>query len=175
MDLRSEITQRFGREKAQWLAHYIVQDEAHFAELIGYVLSEREEESKYACWLISHCMHIDPAIVRPHLGPLIHHLAKPGLPDGTVRSIVKALAETEIPEHLQGYALQHCFDLLLDPNQSVAIQVHSMQTVYNLSKNEPDLLRELREVIETGMEHGTAAYRVRGGKILKKIGQLAGK
>jgi hypothetical protein len=169
MDLRSEIIQRFGREKAHWLAHYIVQDEAYFAELIGYVLSDDEEESKYACWLISHCMHIDPAIVRPHLGPLIHHLAKPGLPEGTVRSIVKALAETDIPENLQGYALQYCFDLLLDPAQAVAIQVHAMQTVFNLSQNEPELLTELREVIEAGMEHGTAGYQSRGRKILKAI------
>ncbi len=173
MDLRSEISQRFGRTKAQWLAHYIVQDEARFAELIGYVLGG-EEELKYAGWLISHCMHIDPGIIRPHLGPLIHHLAEPGVSDSTVRSIVKALAESDIPPELQGYALQHCFDLLIDPKQTVAIQVHAMQTVFNLSQNEPDLLRELQLVIEAGMENGTAAYRSRGRKLLKGIGKILG-
>lgn len=169
MDLRSEISQRFGHEKSQFLAHYIVTDEAHFAELIGYVLSDDEEVSKYSCWLISPCMDLAPAIIQPHLGPLIQHLAKPNLVDGTVRSIVKALSKTDIPEDLQGHALQHCFELLLDPQQPVSIQVHAMQTVFNISKNEPDLLRELREVIEAGMPHGTAGYKARGRHILKAI------
>lgn len=169
MDLRKEVAQRFNKEKAHELAQSLAVSPELFKELIDLVICDDEELSKYSSWLISHTMDIDESVILPHLGTLIDNLNKPGLHDWTIRSTVKALASTEIPEDLQGIALQKCFDYLLDPKVAVAIQVHSMQTVFNISQNEPDLLRELAEVIEDGMEHGTAGYKSRGRRLLKKI------
>lgn len=169
MDLKTEIVQRFDKIKAKKLARNLTDDPALFSELITYVISDEIELSKYSSWLINHAMDIDKSVVLPHLKTLIHNLEKKGLHDWTIRSTVKALAEVDIPEPLQGIALQNCFDYLLDPKTAVAIQVHAMQTIFNISKNEPDLLRELAEVIEDGLPHGTAGYKSRGNKLLKKI------
>lgn len=172
MNLKAEVSQRFHKERAHEIAAWLAEDPARFAELIELVLSDDIELSKYSSWLINHTMDIDRDIILPHLEVLIHNLAKPKLHDWTVRSTVKALAEADIPEALQGHALQYCFDYLLDPKTAVAIQVHAMQTIFNISKNEPDLLRELREVIAERMPHGTAGFKSRGGKLLREIGKI---
>ncbi|HFA49334.1 MAG TPA: hypothetical protein ENJ95_09990 [Bacteroidetes bacterium] len=174
MDLQAEFSKRPSRARALEIAAYIGDSPARFAQLIGLVLTGDDTVSKYASWLISHCMQANPQLVRPHIGALIKNLEKPKLSGSVVRSTVKALAETDIPPDLQGHALQHCFDFLLDPKTEVAIQVHAMQTIFNISKNEPDLLRELQMVIEEGMPHGTAGYRARGKRILKGIGKVLG-
>ncbi len=173
MDLPNELSHCPDKEQIHRLTNYIGDDPKRFAELINCILHGDDAVSKYGSWLLGHCMRQYPHLVKPHLAALINNLHTPGLHDSVRRGTVKALAEVdEIPETLQGYALQHCFDMLLNPKTAVAIQVHAMQTAFNISQNEPDLLRELQTVIEEGMPLGTAGYRSRGGKILQKISQL---
>ena len=140
--------------------------------LIDLVLEGDDTISKYASWIISHCMERYPHLVLPHIEDLLKNLERVRLNDSVLRSTVKALSMADIPHDLQGYALQHCFDLLLNPKSAVAIQVHAMQTIFNISRKEPDLLQELQMVIEEGLPYGTAAYQSRGRRILKEIGKL---
>ncbi len=173
MDLRQELSQRPHKPEVLKIAAYIGSDPDRFAQLIDLVLEGDPTISKYASWLINHCMNRYPYLIQPHLEALINNLGKLKLNDPVVRSTVKALADAgDIPEELQGHALQYCFDYLLNPKVAVAIQVHSMQTAFNISKNEPDLLRELAEVIEERLPQGTAGYKSRGKRILKEIGEI---
>ena len=176
MDLRQKLSQRPHKPEVLAMAAYIGNDPARFAQLIDLVLEDGDSLSVYASWLINHCMKRHPWLIEPHLEALIHNLGQLKLNDPIVRSTVKALAEAPaIPEDLQGHALQYCFDYLLNPKVAVAIQVHSMQTVFNISKNEPDLLRELAEVIEERLPDGTAGYKSRGKRILKEIKKILAK
>ena len=47
-----------------------------------------------------------------------------------------------------------------------------MQVLYNVCQKEPDLANELKIVIEEFLPHGTAGFKSRGGKILKKLNKL---
>ena len=172
MKLQHELTRWPAKEKALEITAWIGNDAARFAELMDLVLGGDPTFSKYASWLLSHCMEKNPQLLDPYLEALVANLAKPDLNDSVVRSTIKALAGIEIPAHLQGHVLQHGFDLLLDPKIPVSIQVHAMQAVFNISKTEPDLLRELQVVIEDGMLHGTAGYKSRGKRILLEIGKM---
>ena len=173
MNLRSELSQRPDKKKELEIVSYIGNDPARFAELVSYMLEGDETISKYASWLFGHCMEKTPWLIRPHLYALVNNLEKPNLNDSVKRSTVRALSGLkDIPEDLQGHLLQHCFDYLLDPKVAVAIQVHAMQNVFNISKNEPDLLRELQMVIEENMPHTTAAYKARGKRILGQIRKI---
>ena len=172
MDLAIELSRRPDKNRVVEITAHIGNSTTRFAELITCILKGDDSVSKYGSWLLSHCIQQNPQLVQPHLGALISNLERPALNDSVVRSTVKALAEVDIPADLQGHALQHCFDYLLDPKVAVAIHVHAMQTIFNISKNEPDLLRELQMVIEENMPHGTAAYKARGRRILEKIKKI---
>lgn len=173
MNLRAKLSQRPQAEQIHEIVTYIGGSPARFTELIDLVLEGDKVISQYAAWLISHCMQQNPHLILPHLEALIHNLDKPNLNDSVIRSTVKALAVIgDIPEELQGLALQRCFDYLLNPKIVVSIQVHAMQTVFNISKNEPDLLEELKMVIAERMPHGTAGYKARGRRIIKDIDKV---
>ena len=173
MDIRSELEKRYENGLMPRIAGYIGNDQARFDHLMELVFGSEPSVARRASWVISHCTERYPHLVRPWLEKLVHNLSRPGLDDSIVRSTVKVLAETgALPEVLQGYILEHCFDLLLNPKTAVAIQVHAMQAIFNISKDEPDLLRELREVIQGQMEYGTAGFKARGKRILKEIGKV---
>lgn len=172
MDIRTTLSQRCSKEISHQIAAYIGNNQRRFSELMELVLGDDDQLSKYSAWVVQHCLQKQPQLIKPHLEAMIQNLDKPNLNDSVVRSTVKALAETGIPEHLQGRVLQLCFDYLLDPKVAVAIRVHAMQTIFNISKNEPDLLMELREVIQEWMPYGSAGFRSRGRKILKEIGKI---
>lgn len=166
------VSKRFHKETSHQIADWIGSDQERFSELMALVLGDDDEVSKYSSWTVHHCLEKNPQLITPHLEAMISNLDRPKLNDSVVRTTVKALAETDIPRALQGIVLQKCFDYLLDPKTAIAIRVHAMQAVFNISKNEPDLLRELREVIEGELEHGSAGFKSRGKRILKEISKI---
>ncbi|HMQ46933.1 MAG TPA: hypothetical protein PKA00_05540 [Saprospiraceae bacterium] len=173
MNLQLALSQRIHKEEAQAIAAYIGKDPARFAQLIDLVLGKDEAPAKYGSWIIAHVMEKHPHLIHPHLEAILAYMDSSDTTETILRGIVKALAEAgDLPEELQGGILQHCFDLLLDPKTPVAIQVHAMQTIFNISKPEPDLLRELCEVLQEGMRYGSGAYQARAKRILKEIGKL---
>ncbi len=171
MELQAILSERPSKEKIRSIAEKIGGDADQFAEIVQLMLANKTVVSQYAAWLLDHCVTKRPFLIQPHLASLISILKKPKLQKGIFRAAVKTLSHADIPESLQGLALQHCFDLLLDPASEAAVKVFSMQAVFNISKNEPDLLRELQMVIEEGMEYGSAGYRSRGRRILGEIGK----
>ena len=172
MDLRSMVSTRFHKETSHKIADWIGSNQDRFTELMDLVLGDDDEISKYSSWIINHCMEENPQLIEPHVEAMILNLDKPNLNDSVIRSTVKALSETNIPEHLQGRALELCYNYLLDPKTAIAIRVHAMQMIFNISKNEPDLLRELQVAIQDWMPHGSAGFKSRGNKILKKISRI---
>ena len=172
MILKNILSKRPDPARVHEIIKYIGNNPDRFAALIEVVLENDDTSSKYASWMISHCMKGQPSIILPHVADLIQNLGKPGRNDSVLRSTVKALSIIEIPEPLQGHALQHCFDLLLNPKIIVSIQVHAMQTAFNISQNEPDLLKELQLVIEDNLENGSAGYQSRGRSILRQIAKI---
>lgn len=173
MNLQTEFLKRPTKQKTLEITAYIGSDPARFAELIKLVLSGEDPVNKYAAWHISHYMEENPQLLDPHLKPMVENLGKGERCDSVIRSTLSALAKiASIPVDLQGPVLQYSFDILLDSKKMVSIQVHAMQVVFNISKNEPDLLQELKMVIEERMPHGTTGYKARGRRILGEIRKL---
>lgn len=173
MNLHAALSQRIHKEEAQAIAAYIGTDAGRFAQLIELVLGEDQTAAKYGSWIIAHVMEKHPQLIQPHLEAILSFMRSSNTSQTLLRALVKALAEAgDIPEALQGEALQHCYNLLLDPKTPAAIQVHAMQTIFNLSKSEPDLLRELREVLLEGMPYGSAAYQARAKRLLGLIQKM---
>lgn len=86
------------------------------------------------------------------------------------RNLLRSLVELpEYPEEQAGILATVAFDYLNNPNTTVAVQVHSMQILFNLSGTYPELGQELREVLEAGIENGSPGYRNRAEKLLNRL------
>ena len=87
--------------------------------------------------------------------------------NGVKRQVVKALAAREIPEKYEGRMVDLCFRWLQSPKMPVAIKVHCMQILANITERHPDLAEELRIVIIEQIPRNSVGFSSRGRKILK--------
>ena len=169
MDIRASLLADRSKANVLAIANYIGDDQALFDHLVDLFLNDKWRVGQRAVWVMSHAAQKRPHLVLAHLKAMLDKLEVPNIHDAVKRNVTKILSEITIPEEHQGRALDICFGFLISMEEAIAIKVFSMQVVYNISQNEPDLLRELALVIEDQMPYGSAGFKARGKKILKAI------
>lgn len=172
MNIREELLTDRSKANIIRIAEYIGEDIDRFSTLVNLFLNDKPLVNQRAIWVMVYCAEAHPNLIYPHLKVLLENLQKPDAHNAARRNTTKILSVIDIPKKHQGQALDICFNFLLDMQQQIAVKVFSMQVVYNISKNEPDLLRELAVVIEDQLEYGSAGFKVRGNRILKEIRQV---
>lgn len=86
------------------------------------------------------------------------------------RHILKLLSMHEPDKKRIVELLDFCIKEFTNPAEPVAVRVHAMQILYNISLIENDFAGELISIIEHEKEnHGSAGITSRGNKILKKL------
>ena len=100
---------------------------------------------------------------------MINYLLKPGIHDAVKRNIVRLLQFISIPRSLQGKVADICFNYLNNPKEAIAVRVFSMTVLANLSTENPELKNELIPLIEDQLPFGSAGFRSRGIKVLRKL------
>ena len=172
--LSYEILQEHSKAQTMRIVHRIGDDQTTFDELIGLVLCNETKVAQRAAWVMSYCVEHHPQLALPHLENLVKNLRNKHIHDAMKRNTAKILEFLPVPEALIGEAVDILFQFVADPKETVAVRVFSMSALFNLCKNEPDLLEELRLTIEDLMPHGTAGLRSRGKKVLKAIQKTIG-
>lgn len=122
---------------------------------------------KTAIWTISNIVDIYPHLILPYLDDLLTTLKLPNSPAALKRNILRIYEEIEIPKNQEGELMDICFRFLIDKKEPVAIRVFSMQILANLSKEYPEVERELGSIITDELPYAKPAFVSRGRKILK--------
>jgi len=162
------LMQRLSRRHMEYVAHCIGNDETEFEQLMNIVLHGKEPVVQRAAWAMDACLEKHPELLFPYMETLMDAL--PGFTNnGVKRQVVKALATREIPEMYEGQMVDLCFRWLQSPVMPVAIKVHCMQILANITARHPDLAEELRTVIIEQIPRNSAGFSSRGRKILNKI------
>jgi len=172
LNIRAEILKEHSKAQTIKIANYIGDSQPLFDELMDLFLNDEYRVSQRSAWVVSHCVEVHPQLVEPHLQKIIENLRKPGLHDAVKRNTVKVLRGIEVPEELEGLALNHCFDFLTSQKETVAVKVFAMTVLLNICQKEPDLLLELQIIIEDQMPYSSAGFRSRGKKVLKAIDRV---
>ncbi|MFX8778192.1 hypothetical protein ABTM50_20175, partial [Acinetobacter baumannii] len=60
-----------------------------------------------------------------------------------IRNAVRVLETIEIPEQYHGEVMNRCFAFIEDPTIPVAIKAFSLTTLFNLSRQYPEIKHEL--------------------------------
>jgi hypothetical protein len=133
------------------------------------ILKENDPQLSWrAAWAIWHLFKNRKDILDLYIAEITELLPK--LPiDGQKREILKVILLYEMKDLNISILLNTCFDFLSNPNESLAVQVHSMQLLYNISLIEPDIKTELISTIEFMMPISSIGFKSRGNKLLKKL------
>ena len=168
MDYESLLMQQLSRRHTEYVAHCIGDSEKEFGRLMDIVLHGKEPVTQRAAWVMDVCMETYPEFLSPYVETLIESLPRFSN-DGVIRQVVKALAARDIPEKLEGQLADFCFRRLQSVETPVAIKVHCMQILANITTHHPDLAGELRTVIIEQIPRNSAGFASRGRKILKRL------
>lgn len=168
MDIRKELTKGQSKACTDRIVNYIGKDQIRFNTLITIFLEGPYRITQRAAWPLSDCVRNQASLINRHYQSILKMLVKPGIHDAVKRNIMRLLQFVDIPRKHQGKVIEHCFRLM-DPKEAIAIRVFSMTVLANLTKEHPDLKKELRLVIEDQLPFGSAAYLSRSKKILRQL------
>jgi len=172
MDIKAAIEEEHSKRQAVRIASYIGSDATRLQELVDLVLANEPKVAQRGAYALAYCGEFEPEAVWPHLTRLIQHLETPHIHNGVKRSIVKLLETAPLTEEQQGLAANFCFDYAMNPQEAIAVRAFSMTVLFNIGKEQPELLPELKLVVEEMMVHGGAAIQSRGKRILKAMHRM---
>ncbi len=151
------------------LIQYLIDYPKKIDILIEIGLDDQIKNSWRAIWLSDKIHEKKPELIRPYIPQYISFLNKTKN-EGKKRHMLKLIGLNPIPEKDISFLLEYCLSEFTNAEMSVAIRVHAMQILYEISEFEPEFKHELIQLIEHEMEfHSTAGIKSRGKKLLKKL------
>jgi hypothetical protein len=169
MDLTREIRREHGRKQATKIAAYAGTHPSRFKSLVDIYLAGPYRITQRASWPLTLCAEAHPELIRPHLRKLLDFLRQPRIHDAVKRNTMRLLQFVDIPKRNRVQVIDLCFDLLQQPKEAVAIRVFAMTALSRVIVDEPDLQKELLIILEDQFPYGTAAFRSRASKLIKKL------
>jgi len=169
MNIRDQLLYEHSKANTLQIVGYIGNDLVKFDHLFSLLIKNEEIISQRAAHSVDHCLRRDPSLILPYLDRLVANLTVPNQHNSIVRTSLRAMGTIPIPEHLQGELLDLCFQFILNEKYAIAIRAFSITVAYNIAKSYPELLTELKYIIENFPDHESAALRSRSKKTLLLI------
>ncbi len=168
MNLSQIIMTEHSKAQAVMIADLVVQKPELFTELLEIIFANKNTLSQRAAWPLRFILERNEKLVLHHLPKMINQL--PHVESVAVqRNLLFILANVKIPERYHGELLDYTSKILLNSGSSVASIIYSVDIFFNISKNEPFLLNELKLMIELLIPNGTPGIKSKCNHTLKKI------
>ena len=169
MKLRETILKSHSRENCTRIVRWVGRDQKKFNELFDLFLNDEYRVVQRAGWPISYCVEKNPAFIQKHFAKLLKNLDKKGIHDAVKRNSVRLLQYVTIPEKFHGQVMDLCFKYISSPTEAVAIKAFSITVLQNLAKQYPEIINEIKLVIEERWDYETIAFKTRAKKLLKEF------
>jgi len=167
-EIRKLLSGDSSRSFTDCMSALIIEDEALRARFWEMFFANEEPYSRRAAWALDTVCESHPEWAQPYVKRLIEAL-KIFEHDGLKRHSLHLLGRIEIPDDLKGELINVCFGWLISPTEAVAAKVYSMDILYQLSQQFPEIKHELIDSIEFGMHDGTPGYQNLAKKLLVKL------
>ncbi len=169
MDLRETILKEHSKKNCDRIISWIGNDKKKFNQLFNLFLNGEYRVTQRAAWPLSYCAIAHPSFMKKNFEKLITNLNKPNLHDSIKRNTVRLLQQIEIPEKLEGVVMEICFNYVESPKEAVAIKAFSLTILGKLAKKYPEIIPEIKLLIEEQLTHQRAAFKSRAKKFLKEF------
>ena len=167
MNIEKVLLQAHSKAQCDKIVRYIGNDKKRFAGLMQLFFTGEYKVRQWAGWPMSYCVQKHPELILPYFKKMLAMMHKPGEHEAVNRSIVRLLQYVDIPKKFQGEIMNTCFEFVASNDTAIAIKAFSLTILQNLSKDYPEILPELKLIIEERWPHETAAFKSRARKILK--------
>jgi hypothetical protein len=172
MNLREEILREHSRVQMGRIVEWIGSNQERFDALIDLFLHDEYRVVQRAAWPLSNCAVKYPQLIKKHLGRILKNLHKPNLHNAVKRNTVRLLQAVDVPLKYQGEVMDLCFGYIISPDEPAAVKAFSLGVLQQLAKSYPDILPEIKLVINQRWPYESAAFRSRARKILGQKGDI---
>lgn len=156
-------------QNADYLAAYFAQNQGELENLLEVVFDDSNKRNWIAAWVLDKLNDKNPELLQSIL-PRIAQQVYQTQNHSKLRHYLKILSLHRLPTELSGELFEHCFSTFTNPTFAVAIRVHAMQILYEISQTEPDLKPELIHLIENELEiHPSPGIKSRGKRLLSLL------
>jgi hypothetical protein len=169
VDLEKELLKRQSLVQCNRIIKYIGKDETRFADLMKLFFKGEYRLTQHAAWPVSYCIRQFPDLAKPYFKKFIDQLSDSKAHPASRRNIVRLLQFVEIPKRLHGKLMDLCFQFISNPEEAIAVKAFSLSILSKLAEIYPEILSEIKSVLETRWEFETPAFRSRAKKILKQV------
>ena len=170
-NLREEILKEHSKAQCTSIVNWVGASQQRFDELFHLFLTDENRMVQRAAWPVSYCAIAHPNFITKHWSSLIKNLQKPNLHDAVKRNSIRLLQDIKIPKKYQGQIMGLCFKYVESPTEAVAVKAYSLTVLINLAKQYPEIIPEIKLIIENQAPCLTAALKVRVKKFLKSYPQ----
>ena len=168
MDLEKELLKKQSLLQCKRIVKWIGDDESRFGLLMKLFVKGEYRLTQHAAWPMSYCIQNYPSLATPYFKKFMELLIDVNAHPAVRRNIVRLFQFVGIPEKLHGKLMSYCFQFINSNEEAIAVKAFSLRVLENLSKTYPEILPELKAVIESRWEMETPAFRSRAAKILKR-------
>ncbi|MDQ3109450.1 MAG: hypothetical protein M3R17_06105 [Bacteroidota bacterium] len=169
MNLRQTILDEHSRAQSDKIIRWVGADKKRFAELVHLFLTDEYLVVQRAGWPIGDIAIKYPELIKPYIGKFVKLFLKKGMHEAMIRNVLRVMQFVDVPAKYHGEVVNACFDFLIKSEYPIAYKAFSMTVLFNITKKEPELKRELKIVIEEMMKEGSPGIKARGRMVLKKL------
>lgn len=168
MKLREHLLKNYNKDGCLRIVKWVGNNQQRFDKLFALFTGDEYRVIQHAAWPVSYCVIAHPELIKKHFKKLISNLKKSGVHSAVKRNSIRLLQEMDIPQKFHGDIMTLCFNYVADPEEAIAVKAFSLTVLQNLSKHYPEILPELKTIIEDRWNFETPAFKSRAKKILAK-------
>jgi hypothetical protein len=169
MNIRTALLKEHSKKQCAAIVKWIGSDQKRFDELFDLFLNDEYRVVQRAGWPLSYCVEDHPEFIQKHYRKLLKNLNKKGIHEAVKRNTVRLLQYVDIPEKFHGEVMDVCFRYISSPTEAVAVKAFSLVVLHKLSKEYPEILNEMKIIIEERIDFETAAFKTHARRILKEL------
>jgi hypothetical protein len=138
--------------------------------LVELSITGSDPYAQRASRVVSICCERFPELFKPYNSLIINKIREIHS-KSVLRNFLKIYAEVPVglTNKSKSVLLNQCFDFLTSPDYPVAVKAYSIQILYNLSREIPEIGLELYNLLDDQLPASSPGYASRAKKIMKKL------
>jgi hypothetical protein len=173
MDLRNEILKEHSRKQCDTIVQWIGNNQNKFDLLFDLFIGNEYKIVQRAAWPISYCVEAHPHLINKHFAELIAQLQDINVHDAVKRNTMRLLQHVTIPDEHKGVVMNCAFDFIQNYNEKAAVKAFSLIVLGKLALEYPDIIPEVKTIIEERLQNETPAFKSCAKQFLKMTKKIS--
>ena len=166
--IQALLDQGHSKELRNEIVEYVSNSKKRMNALMFFFFHDNLQYNQRSSWSVGKIGIDNHKLVEPHLDDMVKVLDNPKH-DAVVRNVLRIFEDLPIPEQLEGYLCDKCFEYVENPQYVVALRAFGLTVLQKIARSYPELQAELVALVKEKMPMGTAAFKVRGRRVLAEF------